>query len=66
MASDREVDAGAMIIATSPMIDTPKLPSQSWRGLARAVLAAAERVREEEARAELAEVLEQQKQDYQG
>jgi hypothetical protein len=44
MPTEEQVKAGAIILAESPMIDSPKLASPSWRGLARAVLEAAERV----------------------
>jgi len=46
MASEAEVEAGAEVIAASLGIDAPKLSAPCWMGLSRAVLEAAERVRE--------------------
>jgi len=47
MASEAEVDAAARVLADTPTIDAPKLGFQCWMGTARAVLEAAERVRNE-------------------
>lgn len=51
MPTEDEVSVGAEAIARSPLIDAPKLPAECWHGLARAVLEAAERKRDEAKRA---------------
>lgn len=45
MPTEKEVEAGARVMADLPSIDAPKLPSPCWMGSARAILEAAEKVR---------------------
>lgn len=39
--SELEVQAGAVILATTPLIDAPKLDHMAWMGLSRSILEAA-------------------------
>jgi hypothetical protein len=39
--TELEVQAGAVILATTPLIDAPKLGHNEWMGLSRAILEAA-------------------------
>jgi hypothetical protein len=43
--SELQVQAGAVILATTPLINAPKLDHHAWMGLSRAILEAANAVR---------------------